>query len=745
MNFKAMSLFSLILISLLTTSSCVQENNSNENLAMIVNPFIGTDGPGNTYPGAQVPFGMVQLSPDNETGGWDRISGYFYPDSIINTFSMTHLGGTGAGDLYDIAIMPYISGKKLQEVAKSLGEQAIIKAEKYSTFSHKKEQAHAGYYQVFLDTYGINVELTASARCGMMNITYPASDSSALILDLKRSINWDKTVEADMKIIDNQTVIGHRFSTGWAKDQKIYFAIKFSKAFYTDSLSSDSRQIGHFFFKTEEGEQIQIKCGLSMVSPENALTNLQEEMPDYDFNKIKTEAENTWNKELSKIEITTNNQAGDSIDKDKTLFYTCLYQSMCAPTIYMDRDSSYRGPDGETHKAKNFTNYTRFSLWDTYRAAHPLYTILSPNRVRDMVNSFLAFYDQSGSLPVWNFEGQETDMMIAHHSISVISEACLKDITGINYSHALEASIATVNRDYYRGIGLYKQYHYIPCDLECESLSKTIEYSYDDYCISQMASKLASTVEASDTSTIIMYENIAKHYLIRSHYYSNLYNKGWLAPRLSNGLFKENFNPDEYTTDITESNAWQYFFAAQHDVSGLINSMGGKKAFANRLDEMFTYKSKESQLPIFSTGMIGQYVHGNEPDHHVAYLYNYVGEAEKTQKYVHEIVTKMYKDEPNGHCGNEDCGQMSSWYVLSTLGFYPVNPVSCKYDLGTPNFEKAIINLPSGKKFIIKTKNFSKNNPYVEKILLNGTELKRLYITHEEIMKGGVLKFIMEK
>ena len=737
-----MSIFALILILSLATSSCIEEKNS-ENLAKIVNPFIGTDGPGNTYPGAQVPFGMVQLSPDNEAGGWDRISGYFYPDSIINTFSMTHLGGTGAGDLYDIALMPYISGKKLREVEKSLAGQALIKAEKYSTFSHQREQAHAGYYQVFLDTYGINVELTASTRCGMMNITYPASDSSALILDLKRSINWDKTVEADMKIIDDHTVLGHRFSTGWAKDQKLYFALKFSKAFYTDSLSPESKQIGHFFFKTKEGEQIQIKCGLSMVSSQGALKNLQEEIPDYDFNKIKTEAENQWNKELSKIEITTNNQTNDSTDK--ALFYTCLYQSMCAPTIYMDRDSTYRGPDGQIHKANNFANYTRFSLWDTYRAAHPLYTILSPDRVSDMVNSFLAFYDESGALPVWNFQGQETDMMIAHHSISVIAEACLKNIPGINYSHALEASIATVNRNQYRGIGFYKQYHYIPADLETESLSKTIEYSYDDYCISQIASKLATQVDDSDTASINMYNDIAEHYLNRSHYYRNLYNQGWLAPRLSNGLFKENFNPDAYTKDITESNAWQYFFAAQHDIPGLIDLIGGKQAFTKRLDAMFTYKPKDTKLPIFSTGMIGQYVHGNEPDHHVAYLYNYVGEPDKTQKYIHEIVDKMYKDEPNGHCGNEDCGQMSSWYVLSTLGFYPVNPVSCRYDLGTPNFEKATINLPSGKKFIIKTKNFSKDNPYVEKVLLNGTELKTPYITHNQIVRGGELKFVMKK
>lgn len=697
-----------------------------------VNPFIGTDGPGNTYPGAQVPFGMVQLSPDNGIPGWDRISGYFYPDSTIGSFSMTHLSGTGAGDLYDIAFMPVTRPYKNGKTETPSRELGI-----YSNFSHSDETASPGYYSVLLKDYDIFVELTATERCGMQRYTFPKSDSSTVFLDLKRALNWDFTDDSKIEVVDSVTVRGYRFSQGWAAKQKLFYVAKFSRPF--ESVDMDVSDIvlngnhmgqgyvAAFNFKTKDKEQIVVKCAISAVSEANAMENLRTEISTWDFDEVKSLANNAWNKELSKIEVESQNE------DQKVVFYTSLYQSMLAPTVYMDVNGEYRGADYEVHKANGFTNYTRFSLWDTYRAAHPLYTIMHPERVNDMVKSFLVFYKEHGLLPVWNFEGQETDMMIGYHSVPVIVDAYLKGIGNFDPYEALDACIATANKDDYRGIGEYKKYGYVPYDLEGESVSKTLEYAYDDYCIAEMAEKLGK-------------KEIADEFYKRSQNFRNQYNPStsWMQPRDSKGNWDSDFEPKEYTEHITESNAWQYFFYVPQDVDGLISIMGGESRFREKLDSMFTFDPLPTdELPIFSTGMIGQYAHGNEPSHHVAYLYNWTKEPWKAQKYVREITTSQYKNDPYGHCGNEDCGQMSSWFVFSSMGFYPVDPVSGIYAFGSPLFDKVVINLPEDKHFVITTENNSAQNVYIKSIILNGKPYQSSFISHTDIMNGGELHFVM--
>lgn len=689
-----------------------------------VNPMIGTDFTGNTYPGAQAPFGMVQLSPDNGLPGWDRIAGYFYPDSTIAGFSHTHLSGTGAGDLYDISFMPVTLPYK-----KAQGPLGI-----HSMFSHKSEKASAGYYQVMLDDYGIKVELTATERCGVQRYTFPAG-KSAVILNLKKAMNWDGTLMSHIEKIDSVTVRGYRFSDGWARGQKVYFCTRFSRPFeliQVDETRGGRHVIAQFNFNTKEGEQITVVTALSGTSMDGAQANLQAEGTSNDFDKYLANAKAAWNKELGKIQITTN-------DKDtRTVFYTALYHSMIAPTIFADANGDYYGPDHKNHKADGWVNYSTFSLWDTYRAAHPLYTIIQPKRDNDMVKSFLAFHDQNGRLPVWNIYGSETDMMIGYHSVPVIVEAYMKGVGDFDAERALAACVATANIDSYRGIGLYKQLGFVPYDevdkynSENWSLSRTMEYAFDDYCIAKMAEKMGK-------------KEIAETFFKRAQNYKNVYNPAttFMQPRKSDGTFIEKFNPDEYTQHICESNAWQYMWSVQHDVDGLIKLVGGKKRFTEKLDSMFTYVATGIELPLFSTGMIGQYAHGNEPGHHVAYLYNAVGQPWKTQKYVGQIVRELYTNTPAGLCGNEDCGQMSAWYVLSAMGFYPVNPVSCKYEIGSPLFPEAKIKLDNGKTFTIKAKNAGGKNVYVKSVTLNGKPLKKSYITHDQITSGATLEFVM--
>lgn len=723
------------ILLLFSFSACVSQQPDAETecyATEYVNPFIGTDFTGNTYPGAQAPFGMVQLSPDNGLPGWDRISGYFYPDSTIAGFSHTHLSGTGAGDLYDISFMPVTLPYK--EADAPLGI--------HSLFSHDEETASAGYYQVRLKDYDINVELTATERCGIQRYTFPEADA-AIFLNLRKAMNWDFTNDTRIEVVDSVTIQGYRFSDGWARDQHIYFRTRFSKPFASVQLDTaavikDGKRIGssaiaRFDFHTSAGEQILVTTAISGVSMEGAARNLAAEAPADDFDKYLAVTRKNWNEQLSKVEIKSND-----ID-EKVKFYTALYHSMLAPTIYSDMDGAYYGPDKQVHQADGWTNYSTFSLWDTYRAAHPLYTYIEPQRVNDMVKSFLAFSEQNGRLPVWNFYGSETDMMIGYHAVPVIVDAYLKGIGDFDPKKALAACVATANIDEYRGIVLYKKYGYVPYDVtdhynsENWSLSKTLEYAYDDYCIARMAEKLGE-------------KQIADEFYKRSRNYKNVYNSQttFMQPRNNKGSFIEDFSPDDYTPHICESNGWQYFWSVQQDVDGLISLVGGKERFAQKLDSMFTYNpSADEDLPIFSTGMIGQYAHGNEPSHHVIYLFNAIGQPWKTQKYAVEVMHELYKNTPAGLCGNEDCGQMSAWYVFSAMGFYPVDPISGKYEIGTPMYPEMKMHLANGKTFTILAPAVSKENIYIQSVKLDGKPYDKSYITHEQIMNGSIFEFEM--
>ena len=722
------------MLALFTLGACTfsQSSESKTDYTQLVNPFIGTDFTGNTYPGAQAPFGMVQLSPDNGLAGWDRISGYFYPDSTIAGFSHTHLSGTGAGDLYDVLFMPVTLPYK-----EAQGELGI-----HSKFSHQDEEASAGYYRVKLQDYNINVELTATPRCGVQRYTFPKAESM-VILNLKKAMNWDFTMDSQIEVVDSCNIRGYRFSEGWARGQKLYFATRFSRPFKSVEMDEaeiklkgekvGTSKIARFMFDTEEGEQVTIVTALSGVSMEGAVKNLDAEAPHNDFDKYLADAKADWNKQLQRIEVTGGN------DDDRVNFYTALYHSMIAPTIYSDVDGQYYGPDKQVHQADGWVNYSTFSLWDTFRAAHPLFTYTEPERVGDMVQSFIAFYEQNGRLPVWNFWGSETDMMIGYHAVPVIVDAYIKGIGNFDAEKALEACIATSNIDEYRGIGSYKKNGYIPYNVtdkynsENWSLSRTLEYAFDDFCIAEMAQKMGKT-------------DIANEYYKRSQNYRNVFNPatGFMQPIDDKGVFQPNFNPDEYTAHICESNAWHYFWSVQHDIKGLVSLTGGQEKFAAKLDSMFTYvPAGNEELPIFSTGMIGQYAHGNEPSHHVIYLYNKVRQPWKAQKYAAQVMHELYFNAPAGLCGNEDCGQMSAWYVFSAMGFYPVNPVSGEYEIGTPLFPEMRLNLSNGKTFTVLAPNVSRENIYIQSVTVNGQPYDKSYITHQQIMDGATVEFVM--
>lgn len=698
-----------------------------EDLIGYTNPMIGTDFTGNTYPGAQVPFGMVQLSPDNGLPGWDRISGYYYPDSTIAGFSHTHLSGTGAGDLYDISFMPVTNPYKTG--AEPLGI--------YSSFSHNDESASAGYYRVLLKDYNINVELTATERCGIQRYTFPEAESS-IFLNLKKAMNWDFTADSHIEVVDSCTIRGYRHSWGWSPKQYIYFQTRFSRPFDAFQLDTtaittkDKGRIGtaaiaRFDFKTKQNEEILVTTALSGTSMEAAARNLEAEAPKDDFDFYMKQAQENWTKELAKIEVTS-----DDADK-KTIFYTAMYHAMLAPTIYSDVDGSYFGPDGQVHQAEGWTNYSTFSLWDTYRASHPLFTYLQPERVSDMIQCFLHFYEQNGALPLWNLYGWETDMMIGYHAVPVIVDAYLKGIGDFDPVKALEACVTTANRDDYRSIGFYKEKGYVASDHENWSMSKTMEYAYDDYCIARMAEAMGE-------------KEIADEFYRRSQNYRNVFNPetSFMQPRDSKGNFIPNYDPEAYIEDICESNGWQYYWSVAHDIDGLIELTGGEARFAERLDSMFTYETADkSKLPIFSTGMIGQYAHGNEPGHHVIYLYNRVKQPWKTQQYAAQVMHTLYKNTPDGICGNEDCGQMSSWYVFSAMGFYPVDPISGQYEIGSPIFPEVKMYLANGKTFVVRAENVSDENIYIQSVTVNGQSYNKSYITHEMIMQGDTIHFVM--
>ncbi len=694
-----------------------------------VNTLIGTDYTGNTYPGAQAPFGMVQLSPDNGLPGWDRIAGYFYPDSTIAGFSHTHLSGTGAGDLYDISFLPVTL--PVREAEAPLGI--------HSRFSHSDETAHAGYYQVRLTDYDINVELTATERCGMQRYTFPRNGKErVVILNLAKAMNWDATVDTRISVVDSCTIEGYRFSNGWARDQKVWFRTRFSRPFEwmktdTTQLENGIGCVARFGFGSDGADVITVTTALSPTGLRGAEKNLAAEMPYDDFDRCRAEAEARWNKALSLIEVEGGSKA------QQTTFYTALYHAFTAPTLFCDTDGAYMGADRKVHRADGWANYETCSLWDTYRAAHPLYDILLPSRAGDMVKSLLTFSKENGRLPVWNMWASETDMMIGYHAASVIAEAVLKGVPGIDREQALAECVKTANLDNYRGIGLYKSLGYVPYDIadptlgDDWSLSRTLEYAYDDACIAALAKAMGRNDVYSTFSR-------------RAQNYRNVYNSGttFMQPRDSKGQFQPNYSPDDYTPHICESNGWHYMWSVQHDPEGLIKLVG-KKRFAQKLDSLFTYTpAANAELPLFSTGMIGQYAQGNEPSHHAAYFFNKIGQPQKTRRYVHEILTKLYNDSPAGLCGNEDCGQMSAWYVFNAMGFYPFNPVSCQYETGVPIFPKATIHLPGGRDFVVEAKGYKEGSYAVKRITLNGKPLKRTFFTHDQLTAGGTLCFEME-
>ena len=716
--------FGLYILLLIGFSVYPQE----DKLIDFVNPFIGTDGPGNTYPGATLPFGMVQLSPDIGIPGWDRIAGYYYKDSIITGFSHMHLSGTGAGDLYDILVMPTNS-----KFDKRIKENSF---KPFSSFSHQNEKASPGYYSVVLEDYDILAELTATNRAGIQRYTFPKDENSQIHIDLGYSLNWDRPTSTYIKVVNDSVVEGYRKSTGWAKDQRVYFVMKLSKPFKSyqlfqdDSLTENSAEGINtrivLDYATSEKEQITLKTGLSTANIEGAYASLSTEAPHFDFDKYKNEAELVWEKQLQKIKIKT------SVKDRKAIFYTMLYQSMLAPTLLSDPNGNYKGANGEVMKAEGFNRYDTFSLWDTFRAAHPLYTIVQPEKVPDFIRSLLAHYKETGLLPVWSMQGNETNMMLGYHSVPVVVDAYFKGFS-FDVELAYEACRASAMAND-RQIDVYRKLGYVPAGEENEdwSVSKTLEYAYDDWCIAMFAKDLGK-------------EEDFRYFLQRSESWRNIYDEKttFFRPKRDNGEFVADFIPKEYSKYFSESNAWQYFWFVPQDIPGLIKRTGGKERFTRKLDSMFSYYPEAGdKLPIFSTGMIGQYAHGNEPSHHVAYLYNYVGEPWKTQEYVRKILESQYSNEPSGHCGNEDCGQMSSWYVLSAMGFYPVNPAQGVYLFGTPFLEKAEIN--TGKNtFTIISKGLSDENKYIKNIKLNGKKLKRLFVTHREIINGGLLEFEM--
>ncbi len=678
-----------------------------------VNPFIGTGGHGHTYPGSSSPFGMVQLSPDTRLEGWDGCGGYHYSDSLIYGFSHTHLSGTGVSDYADILLMP-----KSRDIVFNNGANG--KKGYRSSFSHNNESAEAGYYQVFLQNENINVELTATPRVGVHKYTFEKGDSAKLIIDLQHR---DKILEANLEIVDSVTLKGFRYSSQWAEDQRVHFYLKLSYPFQKLSFNNDSLIAGLEFGELQE--PLIVKVGLSPVDALGAQQNLNTEVPHWDFQLVRQEVQNEWEKELSKIKV-----EGRS-DEQKTIFYTALYHSMLNPNLYTDVDGRYRGMDLEIHQDTSDNQYTIFSLWDTFRATHPLFTIIDQKRTNSFIRTLLRQYQQGGKLPIWELAGNYTNCMIGYHSIPVIVDAYVKGIREFDIDLALQAMMhsALLDED---GLNYYKEKGFIAASDEPESVSKTLEYAYDDWCIAVMADSLNK-------------KDFAQQFYNRAQYYKNLYDPqtGFLRAKVNNRWFGP-FFAEEVNFNYTEANAWQYSLFVPQDIEGHIELMGGKENYSKHLDKMFSANSSTSgREQVDITGLIGQYAHGNEPSHHMAYLYNYVNQPWKTQSRVRQIMEEQYKNAPDGLSGNEDCGQMSSWFVLSSMGFYSVTPGLDYYAIGTPLFDQVQIELENGNYFEIEAKNLSPINKFIQSASLNGEAFNDTYLMHKDIMKGGKLVFQM--
>ncbi|WP_195254031.1 GH92 family glycosyl hydrolase [Hoylesella timonensis] len=697
-------LLALVLAGFSMSVSAVQDS-----FTQFVNPYIGTGGHGHVFLGANVPFGAVQLGPTQITRGWDWCSGYHYSDSLIIGFGHMHLSGTGIGDLGDIAFLPTFDAKTYTE-----------------RFSHDAEYVRPGYYTVRLADSKILVELTATQRAGMHRYTYPLSSKQPLLkLNLKQGIGWDKMTKCQLTQENPTTVSGYRLSEGWAKDQRVYFVAEFSRAVKLQEMQADS--VGVFSFD-DATKPLLVRVAISAVSVDNAKANLRAEIKDWNFDRVAQEADAAWNDELGKIKIETPN-----LD-DKTIFYTGLYHTMIAPSVFSDVNGQYRGSDGKIYQG-DFVNYTTLSLWDTYRAAHPLMTIIHPEKQRDIAQTFLHIFQQQGKLPVWHLVGNETDCMVGNPGIPVLADIVLKGFD-VDKKAAYQAMRTSSLLDE-RSLDNLKKFGYIPWnrDSTFETVAKGLEYTLADACVAKVAKLLG---EKKDY----------QYFFNRSKSYKYYFDKktGFMRG-VDNGKFREPFNPfhsSHRNDDYTEGNAWQYTWLVPHDVPGLIKLFGGKRPFVTKLDSLFTISGDlgENASPDIS-GLIGQYAHGNEPSHHILYMYNYVGQHDKTAEKVREVLTTMYHNDFDGLSGNEDVGQMSAWYILSSLGIYQVEPAGGRYMFGSPLFDKAVVNVGQGKTFTIIAHNNSAKNVYVQQIKLNGRPYKKLYIDYKDIVSGGTLEFFM--
>ncbi|NLR92124.1 GH92 family glycosyl hydrolase [Flammeovirga agarivorans] len=759
-NFKILSIILLHVYGLAYAQEKVKSNYD------YVNPFIGTEKMGHTYPGATTPFGMVQLSPETnqvpmfkENGQYNAktyeyCAGYQYGDSTIFGFSHTHMSGTGHSDLGDFLIMPTIGKLDLEPGTADKPHSGY-----HSRFKHSSEKAQPGYYKVHLEDYNIKAELSASDRVGYHKYTFPETDSAHIILDLISNIyNYDdKNVWTFVRVENDSTVTGYRQTQGWGKTRYVYFAMKFSKPFssyghkrYEDvSYNGFYRKFdqehnfpemagkkirAYFNFDTKKGEAIEIKFALSSVSTEGALLNLATEIPEWNFKQVRREAKAKWEKELNKINISTINE------DQKEIFYTAFYHTMLSPVLYEDVDGKYRGLDQNIHTSEGFTNYTVFSLWDTYRALHPLFNLMHPQRNNDMVKSMLAHYEQSvhGMLPIWSHYANENWCMIGYHAVSVLADTYIKGNTDVELDQLIKASTSTSKVKYFDGLGEYMERGYVPEDKSGASVSKTLEYAYNDWCIAQLANAAGE-------------KELEKEYLQRAKYYQNVFDKesNYMRPKLSSGEWRKEFDPlDTHGQGFIEGNAWNYGLYVPHNIPKMIEMMGGKDAFSDHLDKIFETpiedKYIEKNEDITRDGIIGNYVHGNEPGHHIPYLYNWTNHPEKTQERVRMICETMYTTDRDGLCGNDDAGQMSAWYVFSSLGFYPVLPGSTDYALGSPLVKEAEITFENGKTLKIVAKKQSEKRVHVKKVTLNGIDIKGHSISHFDLINGGELIFEMK-
>ena len=718
-------------------------------LSNFVRPFVGTQGEGNTYPGPSAPFGMVQLSPDTEKELWETASGYEYSDPTILGFSLTHLTGTGIPDLGDFLFVPQIGQPKLGSGTKTEPDSGY-----QSRYSHDEETASAGYYKVKLQRSGVTVELTAGERAGMMRMTFPASDEASILTDLSHVLTgkkW-KVVWSHVRVEDASTITGFHLVNGWAKERYLYFAARYSRPFDKAEIMSDGKPVVYntyrfrsekeavgpnlqfvAHYKTGNNEAIVIKVAVSAVSTENALKNLDAEIPDWDFEKVRTNTRAAWDKELARIEV-------EGSEEEKETFYTSLYHAFLAPNLYQDVTGEYRGFDQNIRQAKGFTNYTVFSLWDTYRATHPLFALIQAPRDADMINSMLAHFDQSVEhmLPIWSLQANETWCMVGYHAVPVIVDAYLKGVKGFDRDRAYNAIRTTALNPHYDNVATYAKLGWVPFDKENESVSKTLEYAYDDYCVAQMAKALGKQDDYATFSA-------------RAGNYKNLFDpsEGLMRGKDSQGHWHSPFNAHFYdetagVNDFTEGTSWQYSWYVPQDVPGLMKLMGGRENFAAKLDALFSFKDADKSKGVSDIqGRIGEYWHGNEPSHHVIYLYSYAGQPWKAAERLHEVVTTQYGNKPNSLSGNDDCGQMSAWYIFTCLGFYPVCPGSNYYAIGAPQLKKAVLTLSNGKKFTVTANNLSPDNIYIQSVQVNGKNLDNPFLSYNEVKNGGTLVFNM--